>query len=171
MNIMKNLLLRNLLFYWGISFFLAVLVYYALWLIIPEHYVFGTFIKMPAYHWEYPIAYIAIPCFFYGIFATIFTKKFIKLAIWGQVLITFAIAILTIVASSPFGGMLWHYHNMKAGYFPANWADIIFKDGFIHGIMLGWLIILLSIPYNVIGLIISYFIIKKRANLFYRKSK
>ncbi len=84
----------------------------------------------------------------------------------GRIYLTFLIIVLTILISSPFGGMLWHYHDMKAGYFPENWISKMISKGFIEGLQLGWFIILLSFPYNIFGSIICYFLTKKGIELF-----
>ena len=43
----------------------------------------------------------------------------------GRILLTIVIIAATVLVSSPFGGMLWHYYDMKAGYFPTNWLAIL----------------------------------------------
>ena len=118
------------------------------------------------YHWTHPISFIAIPCFFYGIIASLFAEKYLTLTVTKQISFTILIIILTILLSSPFGGMLWHYYDMKAGYFPPNWISKMIKLGFEWGLGIGWLIIALSIPYNIIGSIACYFLTKKGSKLF-----
>jgi hypothetical protein len=54
--------------------------------------------------------------------------------------------------------MLWFYHDMQAGYFPANWTNRMVSNGISMGLSTGWLIIMLSIPYNILGLVAAYFI-------------
>ena len=163
---MKSLLfIKRLLFYWITSYVLAVVVYYILWLIMPKHYVFGILFRMYLYHWEYPLQYIAIPCFFYGILATLFSGYFSKTKKAGRVLLTMLIIALTILFSSPIGGMLWHYHDMKAGFFPDNWLSKLLGRGTLWGLEYGWLIIAFSVPYNIIGVIACYYITKKGSEI------
>ena len=157
---------KRLAFYWLASFSLATPFYYLISLIMPHKHAFGAWYRMPAYHWEHPISYILIPCFFYGILANIFAKKFTSYNKIQRIFLTFVIIALTIALSSPFGGMLWHFHDMQAGYFPKNWLQIIIIEGISWGIQMGWVIILLSIPYNVFGSIICYFLTKKGIELF-----
>lgn len=161
-----NKVTKRLLFYWASSFMLAIIVYYILWTITPNHYVFGAWYRMIVYHWEHPIAFITIPCFFYGIIAALLADKFSKLKTTKQILGTIGIIILTIILSSPFGGMLWHYYDMKAGYFPPNWIEKMIRLGFEWGLEGGWLVIGFSIPYNIIGSIACYFLTKKGIELF-----
>ena len=157
---------KRLIFYWISSFVLATLMYYILWLIMPQHYVFGVLYRMFVYHVEFPLQYIAIPCFIYGIIATLWADRFSNKNRSGQILLTVIIIVLTILLSSPFGGILWHYHDMKEGHFPTNWISKMFGQGFIWGLELGWLVIILSIPYNIIGSITCFFLTKKGAELY-----
>ena len=158
--------IKRLFFYWITSFILSSLGYYLLWLIMPEHYVFGTEYRMFLYHWMFPMQYIAIPCFFYGIIATFLSDKFQNGKRSRRIFITLLIIVLTIFISSPFGGMLWHFHDMKLGYFPEKWVSIMILKGFIWGFETGWIIIGLSIPYNIIGSIICYFLTQKGIEFF-----
>ncbi|NLA24521.1 MAG: hypothetical protein GX879_06105 [Bacteroidales bacterium] len=165
MNKISNKL-KQFAFYWLTSFAIAIVGYYLLWIIMPNHWVFGSWFRMFKYHWQHPIQYIAIPCFFYGIFATIFSSKFLKLKSIRRIILTLIIAILVIIISSPFGGMLWHYHDMQAGYFPQNWFFKILKLGFSGGLTMGWLIVGLSVPYNILGVVVAYFLTRKGALIF-----
>ena len=146
---------------------LASIVYCLLWLIMPNHYVFGLLYRMFLYHWNFPMQYIAIPCFFYGILASFLTNKFHNGKTITRLLLTILIIVLTVLLSSPFGGMLWHFHDMKAGYFPENWVFKMISEGFSWGLETGWLIIALSIPYNIIGSIVCFFLTRKGSEIFY----
>ena len=148
---------------------LASSVYYILWLCMPRHYVFGALYRMFLYHWQHPLAFIAIPCFFYGIIATGFAGTFSIRKIKGQVVLTIVIIALTVLVSSPFGGMLWYYYDMKAGFFPVNWVSRMIERGFEWGLDAGWLVVGLSIPYNIIGSVICFFLTKKGSELFRNK--
>ncbi|WP_298420115.1 hypothetical protein [uncultured Kordia sp.] len=159
----------RLIFFWISSFVLASALYYTLWLLTPYHHVFGALYRMFLYHFAFPLQYIMIPCFFYGIFATVFTNSFRNKNWIGRVFITIIIIILTILLSSPFGGMLWHFHDMQAGYFPKDWVYKMIYKGFSWGIQIGWYIILLSIPYNIICAIGCYFLTEKGVELYDKK--
>ncbi|MBC8408700.1 MAG: hypothetical protein H8E12_08285 [Rhodobacteraceae bacterium] len=162
--------IQKLIFYWISSYYIASMSYYILFLIMPYNYVFGAAYRMSLYHLEFPLQYIAIPCFFYGIIATFFSNKFRNSKIKKQVVLTLLIIVLTILLSSPYGGMLWHFHDMQAGYFPTNWLEVLVVDGISWGLSIGWFIILTSIPYNIFGSIICFFLTKKGAKLFNAKS-
>jgi hypothetical protein len=161
--------LKQLAFFWITSFVLAVAVYYLLWLIMPHHYVFGALFRMFCYHMDHPLPFIAIPCFFYGIIASLFSTKISQQGFIMQILTTILIIILTVLISSPFGGMLWHYYDMKAGYFPENWFLKMVRLGFEWGLEIGWYIIALSIPYTIIGSIVCFYLTRKGSLLFHER--
>lgn len=159
-------ILKRLLFFWTTSFLIATSCYYLLWLTMPQHYVFGTWYRMFEYHYQHPIQYISIPCFVYGFIATFYANKFYHQSTKRQMITSLIIVFLTVLISSPFGGMLWNFHDMESGYFPTNWVDRMFSNGISMGLSIGWLIIGLSIPYNILGIIVSFFLTKKGADLF-----
>jgi len=155
---------KRLLFYWITSFTIAVTMYYVLKVGFTDNRVFGSWFRMMQYHTDNPISFITFPVFFYGIIANYFADNFAKKSRKGQLYLTLIIVILTILVSSPFGGMLWHYYDMKAGWFPKNWDDKLF-GGFSEGLRTGWLIILLSFPYNIFGIAVAYFLTKKGSSI------
>ncbi|MEN8928858.1 MAG: hypothetical protein ABF242_01385 [Flavobacteriales bacterium] len=71
-------------------------------------------------------------------------------------MISLIIAILTIIVSSPFGGMLYFYHDFQAGWFPENWIERMLDSGISSGLMIGWSILIFSLPYSLIGFIVSH---------------
>ena len=76
------------------------------------------------------------------------------------------LALATLGLSSPLGGMRWEWHDMRAGYFPADWARVLVLNGARDGLLLGWFIVLLSIPYNVLGLLVCYGLLAAGARRF-----
>jgi len=150
--------LQRLLFFWIAGFILALSGYFLLHCLMPDGQIFGALYRMFVYHWKHPVSYIAIPCFFYGIFATALSTYFNKRKLFGKIILTLLILILTILFSSPFGGMLWHYHDMQAGYFPVGWIKKMIVTGSEQGLEIGWVVILLSFPYNLLGAILCFFL-------------
>ncbi len=165
---MNNTFLKRLLFFWIASFTCAILGYYLLKFIMPNDYVFGMYYRMLLYHYEYPIGYILIPCIIYGLLCMYFMNRLQTGNSWMRLFFVGIIVFLTVLISSPLGGMLWQYHDMNAGYFPDDWLLKMIIKGSIMGFQFGWLIIALSIPYNILGIIISYFITSKGINIKYK---
>lgn len=133
---------------------------------MPGHRVFGTWYKMINYHYEHPLAFIAIPCFFYGIIATTIRNGCLTPPLKRQIAVTISMLIVVMFFSSIFGGMLWHYYDMKVGYFPVNWLQKILIQGALNGLKMGWLIILLSFPYNLLSAVTLFFLTKKGNELY-----
>lgn len=141
---MKKRLLAFFIFF-GCSFGIASLIYHALALLTNGVFIFGALPRMFLYHWIYPNHYIALVCLIYALLAAAFAPRIARrpsLAIW--------IVLATPLLASPLGGMLWHLHDMLEGYFPNSWQQKLLLDGALEGAELGWLIVLLSFPYNVI---------------------
>lgn len=157
---------KRLGFFWGASFASAVAGYYLLWAVLPGHYVFGALYRMFLYHQAHPLPYIALCCFFYGLLATGGADRFGRLGAWGRVGATGLLGALTVALSAPFGGMLWHFHDMQAGYFPPDWPRVLLSEGPLDGWAVGWLIVLLSGPYTLLGLVVCYFLTSTGTRLF-----
>ncbi len=138
-------------------FTLGAAGYFLLWMIMPEGWVFGALYRMFVYHWEHPLQYIGLMSVCYSLVATVMISlpgdpvgKHPRLAVP-------LIIGLSILIASPAGGVLWVIHDMQAGYFPEGsrfWDDI--QWGAKEGIRCGWLIILTSMPYNILGLVVGY---------------
>jgi hypothetical protein len=145
-----------MLFYWLTSFGCAVAGYGLLWALLPGHRVFGAPYGMCLYHSAHPLSYIALCCGVFGPLAAGAADAFRRRGRWGRVGVVALLALATVALSTPLGGMLWEWHDMRAGYFPADWARVLFLNGTRDGLTVGWFIILLSIPYNVLGLLVCY---------------
>lgn len=167
-NTKIKLYLLRVCYYLFFSNFLAIFGYYYLGIMLSGQNAFGSYFRMMPYHQQHPVFFILIPCFFYTVIATYFTSNIDKLTKTKQFIVVFKIIILTILISCPIGGILYFYYDMAAGHFPPNWIEILLKRGISTGFHLGWLIILLSFPYNIIGVICCYFLTKD-GNLFAKK--
>ncbi len=148
----------KLVFFWLASAASAIPGYYILLAVFPDRSVFISLYRMFGYHNRNPIEFILIPCFFYGILAAIYSSRFLKQNFKRQFLTTCIIVLLTVLLSSPVGGMLWYYHDMEAGFFLKNWISLMISRGFGDGLMLGWIIAFFSLPYSLLGMIVCYFI-------------
>ena len=145
-----------MLFYWLTSVGCATAGYGLLWALLPGHRVFGAPYGMYLYHSAHPLAYIALCSGVFGPLAAGATDAFRRRGRWGRVGVVALLALATVGLSSPLGGMLWEWHDMRAGYFPADWARVLFLNGARDGLLLGWFIVLLSVPYNALGLLVCY---------------
>jgi hypothetical protein len=146
-------------FFTGTAFFLAALSYFLFQAVMPEGRVFGAAYRMSLYHEMHSYQYIALIAITYGLIVTPCALRWPTLKGLRQILCILTIMIATILVASVPGGILWKIHDMQAGYFPAGakfWNDLLW--GASEGLQIGWLIIGLSIPYNIVGLILGYII-------------
>jgi hypothetical protein len=163
---------RQLIFYWITSFLLGVILY--IFLNLFDNFGLGLMGNgRPFDMWlhrdylnDYWGLYIFIVCFFYSIFAALFANKFAKSGIPKQIGWMALIIALTILASSPLGGILTYYLDMEQGYFPDNWLCILLTKGVSDGILSGWFFIVISFPYNILCAVGGYFLTKAGSKYF-----
>lgn len=123
--------------------------------------VFAGLPRMFMYHEAHPFTYIAIVCFVYAMLATSATLWLRRRNHRRQKLLIGLIILATIIGASIPGGMLWAIHDMAAGHFLSGARLVNYLGlGAWRGLQVGWLIILLSAPYSLFGLIIAYFLTK-----------
>ncbi|MDR3046939.1 MAG: hypothetical protein LBU51_04900 [Bacteroidales bacterium] len=115
---------------------------------------------------DYPFYYIFIVSVFYALFAALFSNKFAKSNIAGQTGWLSLIILFTILASSPFGGILTYYLDMRRGYFPDTWVYILLTKGIFEGLFSGWIVIAFAFPYNLLCVIGGYFLTKIGSKCF-----
>ena len=149
----------------GITYLLCSGAYFLLSLVMDR--VFGALIRMYCYHFTYPYQYIFIVCLSFGIFGTIWDKYCRKMTGIKKRLSIIFLLILTVLYSSVFGGILWKIHDMQAGYFTTGMRFVDdLKWGAMAGLLCGWMIVLLSIPFNIITGIVMYQTLKYTTNYF-----
>lgn len=146
-------------YFFFLSYFTAVSGYYLMWYIMPAHYVFGALPWMYTYHQQHPEQYIMVCCAAFSLVGSILLEKFNSANAPGRILICFAVVCFTILISAPLGGMLWHYHDMVAGFWPADyWTTKLFVRGPLEGLKLAVPILVLSLPYVLCGCIVMFLI-------------
>jgi SanA protein len=142
--------------YFAVCFVGLAALYWAITSIYDES-AFAALYRMFLYHWAHPMQYIGVVALCYALVATIWTV-FMKRMRTGltRFLEILSVILVSLVLACPLGGMLWHFHDMQAGFFPSFWQRKLLS-GFSEGLLLGPLLILLSIPFNIISLIVGYF--------------
>jgi len=139
------------------AFLLGSVGYLALHAVMPHGYVFGGLYRMFLYHESHPFQYIAVVAVTYGVIATASALRWPRLAGWRRSAAIVGIIVATVLVASVPGGVLWKIHDMQAGFFTTGarfWSDLLW--GASTGLQAGWLVIALSLPYNIIGLILGY---------------
>ena len=119
--------------------------------------MFGSWFRMFEYHYDHPYQYILVVAVAYGLTAAVWARFLGHLSgIRRGVSIVAVMLVALLIASVP-GGLLWGLHDVHAGFVPPSqvlrrhltWAATT-------GLTFGWVIIGLSIPYNIIGGIVGY---------------
>ena len=123
---------------------------------------FGGLFRMFMYHEAHPFQYIGIVAIVFGIIGAGWVRFFGGTEGWKRWTSILLCMVLTIIAASVPGGILWKIHDMQAGYFTEGarfWRDLWW--GAKEGLLVGWFVILISIPYNLIGLLIGGLLLHK----------
>ena len=120
----------------------------------------SAFAWMPCmfeYHEQHPMQYIGVVAVCYALVAAVWTMcmKWQRRGVL-RILEVLAVILVALVIACPLGGMLWHFHDMLAGFFPDFWLRKLL-GGIVDGLMVGPRLIFYSFPYNLIGLIVGYF--------------
>jgi hypothetical protein len=155
----RNFLLLFTSLFGSLAATFLVLKYVCHW-----NYPIATLYRMFAYHNQYPFQYFAIVTVVFGIVGSHWielygrTKGIVR---WWTMTVAM---VLTIVISSPFGGMLWQIHDMQHGFIPDNYQTKLVQ-GIIWGLGLGLPIAVLSVPMNLVGFTVGYIGLNRLAKL------
>lgn len=115
--------------------------------------VFGGLYRMFMYHAQHPIQYIALFCAVFAAGLALILACWPRARRWPAWALTALVLLLTVLLGSALGGALWSLHDMQAGYFPPShrlWQQV--GEGVASGLQVGWLVLLLSVPFNVLCL-------------------
>jgi H+/Cl- antiporter ClcA len=147
------------LFMFTAAFVLGVLAYWLLRAAMPDGVVFASLPRMIGYHWQHPYQYIAVVAVVYALIGTLCAYRWPHIQGRRRRWAIVGIMVLGIVAASAPAGALWKIHDMQAGHFtsgPRFREDLVW--GVKSGLELGWLVVALSVPYNIICLAGGYWI-------------
>jgi len=136
----------------GLTVYCAV-VYLLLRDVVGLRMVFGGLYRMFMYHAQHPMQYIALFCAVYAAGLALILGAWPTARRWPAWVLTTLVLLLTVLLGSALGGALWALHDMQAGYFPPGnrrWQHM--RWGMQSGLEVGWLVLLLSLPFNVLSL-------------------
>lgn len=153
-------MLKIFLFYQVSSFLVGAAIYTIAARALELRWVFGSLYRMFEYHMEHPFQYVFVVSVCFASVATGYACKVSASVGWKRRIRILAILVASIVVASVPGGVLWKVHDMQAGYFPQGmkfWSDL--AEGAVLGLQLGWLIVLLSFPYNLCCAFVAYWLV------------
>ena len=112
---------------------------------------YGSFYKMPSYHWEYPATYWWIMSFCFGLIATAWKVLFADTRKWLRILTGILVIPVSILLASIPASMLWAYHDMAAGRFLGGGSSFEYMLQQIPvGLQLALPLYVISVPFNII---------------------
>lgn len=123
---------------------------------------FGGLYRMYMYHEQYPYGYIAIVSVVFAITSQFWLRHCHRYQGGMRWLSMLAVMLLTVILSSIPGGVLWTLHDMRAGFYTEGarfWNDL--RGGAGTGLVIGWLVIAISIPYNIVGCLLGGFLLHR----------
>jgi hypothetical protein len=142
-----GLLLTFFFVFGSMAYFLLLLV---------QELPLGSFYKMFLYHYQHPYQYIFIASLVFAILASAWGYYFNATSGCKRYVGIGIVLCFTIPLASILSGTLWKIHDMQAGWFTDGvtfYTDLIW--GATAGLKYGWMIVLLSTPYNIIMFIIG----------------
>jgi hypothetical protein len=117
---------------------------------------------MLVYHWQYPYQYWTIMSAAFGFTSALWSicfQSFSARTKWITSLLSIQIAVF--LASIP-GAVLWAYHDMRAGIFHGFFGSLAYMLYWIPtGVLVGQLLMLVSVPFNLIAVFCALVIINK----------
>lgn len=116
-------------------------------------FVFAPTMRV-SYHEQYPYQYLLLGAIVYGCIATVWARyKGSSQRDRTRIISILGVMLLTLLISSVPCGMLWVFHDMRAGFFPgASQFQRNLLSGAKNGLLFGWLIFASSIPFNLLSL-------------------
>lgn len=153
-------MLKIFLFFQVSSFLVGAAIYSIAAYALELRWVFGSLYRMFGYHVEHPFQYVFVVSVCFASVATGYASKVSASVGWKRRIRILTILAASIVVASVPGGVLWKIHDMQAGYFPQGmkfWSDL--AGGAVMGLELGWLIVLLSFPYNLCCAFAAYWLV------------
>ncbi|THB69711.1 MAG: hypothetical protein D6B27_00255 [Gammaproteobacteria bacterium] len=161
--------IKIFLFYTLSSWVLGSVIYTFLILIGFSRFIFGAVYGMFLYHHEHPYQYILVVAVAYGLCATVWIRLFCDTHGWRRFLsISVMIPLVFVLAVVP-GGVLWGIHD-NWGYICMGkilWKELAWAAN--ASIDFGWIIVLSSIPYNVLCVIMGYLLTHFGQNYLMKK--
>lgn len=125
---------------------------------------YGSFYKMPSYHWEYPATYWWIMSLSFGLVTVLWEKKFYSSKKWLRTLTGILIIPLSVILAAIPSSMLWAYHDILSGRLLDNPGSFQYMVEQIPvGLQLALPLYIVSFPFNLLATACALFILFSRS--------
>jgi hypothetical protein len=112
---------------------------------------YGSFYKMPSYHWEYPATYWWVMSFCFGTIAAVWKLVFVNSKKWLRIMTGVSVVPVSVVLASIPASMLWVYHDIQAGRYHGGGGVFEYMLQQIPvGFKLALPLYVISVPFNII---------------------
>lgn len=119
--------------------------------------VFYGLYRMFMYHTAFPFQYIGLVSIVFGLVGALWVKYFGKTRGFIRYFTILITLLLTVILSTPAGGVLWKLHDMQLGFFSEGqrfWKDLWW--GVTQSVFVSPIIARHSFPFNLIGIIYGF---------------
>lgn len=121
---------------------------------------YGSFYKMPAYHWEYPTTYWWVMSLCFGSIAAVWKTNFDASIKWVRILTGILVIPFSVLLAAIPASMLWVYHDIQSGRVLENPRFFTYMlEQVPVGLQLALPLYIISIPFNILATAFAIYIL------------
>lgn len=121
---------------------------------------YGSFYKMPSYHWDNPTTYWWLMSLSFGAIAAIWKLVFAESTKWLRVLTGVLVIPVSIILASIPSSMLWAYHDMQSPRFLDRSGSFQYMlEQIPVGLQLALPLYIISVPFNILATAVALFVL------------
>lgn len=127
---------------------------------------YGSFYRMPSYHWDHPLAFWWIMCVSFGLVGTGWKTLTQKSRRWVRVSMGISVIPISVLLASIPASMLWAYYDVESGRFHGFEGTFTYMINQVPtGLQLSLPLFIISIPFNILTTGFALFILFARSPL------
>ncbi len=121
---------------------------------------YGSFYKMPSYHWDNPTTYWWVMSSSFGAIAAVWKLVFAESKRWLHILTGILVVPVSVVLASIPSSMLWAYHDMQSGRLQENVGSFQYMIEQVPlGLQLALPLYIISVPFNILATATALFVL------------
>jgi len=121
---------------------------------------YGSFYKMPSYHWDNPATYWWVMSFSFGIIAALWKLVFSESKKWLRIFTGLLVVPASIILASIPSSMLWAYHDIQSGRLMDHAGSFQYMLEHVPvGLQLALPLYIISIPFNILATAAALFVL------------